>query len=142
MCVPKGIDEAGVYEALETGAFFESETVGPDVFLGAGEVKCRVCHVKIAATHHGFVLFEVLEIGEEARVPILALGQAAQIAFGVGDIDRDYEIRGKLHREHTAFTVVALDTHIVAHGQRGNFRENRRASITPSVGPVPVLVGV
>ena len=66
--MPKGIDEAGVYEALEAGAFFESETVGPGVFLGASQVKCRVCHIKIAATYHRFVLFEVLEIGEEAGV--------------------------------------------------------------------------
>jgi hypothetical protein len=119
--MPKGIDEAGVYEALEAGPFLGSETVCPDVFLGAGEVDCGVCHVKIAATHHRFVLFEVLEIGDEASVPILAVGQTAQIAFGVGDIDGDYEVRGKLHHEHAAFAIMALDTYIVVHGQGGSF---------------------
>ena len=63
--MPKGIDEAGIEKALETSSFLGGETVRLDVFLGAGEVDCGVCHVKIAATHHRFVLFEVLEIGEE-----------------------------------------------------------------------------
>jgi hypothetical protein len=75
--MPKGIDEAGVYEALEAGPFFERETVRPDVFLGASQIKCRVCHVKIAATHHRFVPVEIFEVGEEASVPILAVGQTA-----------------------------------------------------------------
>src|SRR5262245_34280056 len=142
MCMPKGIDKAGIEKALETGSFLRGEAVCPEVFLGAGEVECGVRHVKIAATHYRFALFEVLEIGEEASIPILAVSQAAQVAFGVRDIDGDYEIRGKLYREHAAFVVVVLDTHIVVHGQGGNFRDNRRASVTPSVGPIPVLVGV
>ena len=42
----------------------------PDVRFGTGEIEGGVRDVQIPATHHGFVLFEVLEVGEQATIPI------------------------------------------------------------------------
>jgi len=142
MHIPKGIDEAGIKQALETGSFLRGETVRPDILFGAGEVESRVCYVKIAATYHRFMLFECLEISEEANIPILAVGQATEVAFGIGNIHRDHKTRRKLHRQHAALAIVTFHTHIVTYGQGSSFRENRRAGVAPPLSPIPVLVGI
>ena len=85
--MPKGIDQARVDKVLEANPFFAGKSMLPDVRPGVGEIESGVRHVEIPAAHHGFVLLELLELGQQAAIPILAVGKATQIAFGVGDID-------------------------------------------------------
>src|SRR5262249_2318823 len=115
MHMPKAIDQASIDKPLEASSFLNGEAMLPDVRPGVCEINGGVRDVKISAAPHGFVLVESFEIDEQTAVPILAVGKAAQITFGVRDIHRDHEAGGKLHGEHAALVVVAFHPQAVVY---------------------------
>ena len=77
--------------------------------LRVGKVNFGVRHVQVAAKNHGFARLELFEKTQEGAVPLLAIGQAAEIAPGIGHIHIDEEEARKLGGENAAFRVMLRD---------------------------------
>ena len=132
------VDEAGLDQGAEPGAFLRGEPVVLHVRLRIRQVDLGVGHVQVAADDDGFGLFQLLEIREEVPVPLLAIGQAGEFAPGVGHVDVDEVERGELRRQHPALVVVLQMADAAGHFERGGFREDGGAGITLLLRPVPV----
>ena len=135
---PERVQEAGVHEGTEALTLLDGEAVVADVGLGIGEVQFGVRDVEVAAEDHRLFLFQLLEVGEEIPVPLLPVGQAGQIALGIGHIDIDEEEALGLGGEHAAFLVVLDDTQVRGNGKRAVFDEDGSAGVAALLGAVPI----
>ena len=74
----EGIHKTCIQELLETFALLVGETGIFAVGLRVFEVDFAVCHIEVAAEHNGLACFQLLEIGTQVLVPLLAIVEAAQ----------------------------------------------------------------
>src|SRR6266545_2640606 len=102
----KRVEEAGLHERAEAGAFLGREAVVLDVGFGVGEVNLGVRRIEIAAEDYRIFLFQFLEVTEKGAIPLLAIGEAGEFAFGVGHIGVHEKELGELRGEHAALLVV------------------------------------
>jgi len=133
----EGVEEAGIDEGSEAVAFFNGEAVVADVGLGVGEVDLGVSDVEVAAEDDGLFLFQRFQVREEVAVPFLAIGEAGEVALGVGDVNVDeVEVVG-LGGEDAAFLVVFDDADVGLDGEGAVFDEDGGAGVAALLGGVP-----
>jgi hypothetical protein len=140
--VAEGVDEAGLDEFGEAGAFFGGEAGAFEVSFGAGEVDFLVGDVEITGGHDGFAFgFEGFEVFAEGDVPFHAIGEAEEFIFGVGGVDGDEEEVGEFEGDDSAFFVAfgaffAADSEADAEGF--GLGEDGGAGVAGFFGGVPV----
>src|SRR5271165_400857 len=153
---PKGIDEAGIHEILESGALLVRETLLAAIGFRVGQIEFGVRDIEVAAKNDRLGFFQLLAIGEKGRIPLFeAQTQAAQIILGVRRVDR-HDIESVEFSRHDAalFGTVALQFvgeaeapcefsgKAVDDGQRSLLGKNSGAGISLLDGGIPVLMVV
>ena len=134
----KSIQEAGFHERSETGALLHGEAVVLHVRFGMREIDLGVRHIQVTAENDGLSPFQFAEEAQENDVPLLAIGQAAEVALGIGDVDVHDKKVLKLRGEHAAFVIVFRDTDVRRDFQWAEAGEDGRAGITLAAGAVPI----
>ena len=104
--VSEDVDEAGVEDLVEAGAFFVGEAWAAAVGVWAGDIDFLVGDVEVAGEEDWFALFEGLDVGEEGGVPLEAVGEASEFGLGVGGVDGDDEAGGEFGGDDAALVVV------------------------------------
>ena len=75
-------------------------------------------HVEVAAENHGLFLLQLFEVTKKIPIPLLAVGEPCEFAFGVGHVNIDEKKIGELGGEHAAFLVVLGDADVRRDLQR------------------------
>ena len=71
--------------------------------------------IEIATKDDRLAEFKILAVLKEVSIPLLAIGESAQLVLGVGSVDGDEMKIGKLSCDNTPFGVVLLDANAVAY---------------------------
>ena len=133
----EGVDEARPEKIPKAGALLVGEARAADVLLRPGQVDLLVCHVEVAAKHHGLPLLQLLRVGQQRPVPGLAKIEARQLRLRVGHIDADHETVVKLRRERAALGVVGRRADPVRDRERLALHQQRRAAVPFLLGRIP-----
>jgi len=102
----KGVQEAGVEDAVEPGALLVGETGVAPVLPRIREIDFPVGAVEIPAEHDRLRVGEPLQVGEEIEVPPLAVVEPGKSPLRIRRVDRDEVKFGEGQRDEASFAVV------------------------------------
>ena len=136
------VDEAGVEDLVEAGAFFVGEAWAAAVGVWAGDIDFLVGDIEVAGDEDGFAFFEGLDVSEEGGVPLEAVGEACEFGLGVGGVDGDDEAGGEFGGDDAALVVVGGDADASGDGEGLGSGEDGGAAVARFGGWVPCEVPV
>ncbi len=96
--------------------------------------------IEVAAVYDGLFLVVVREQVRDVAVPGLAVGDSAQVPFGIGNVGRGYIELGKFSHDEAAFAVVFGQAHPHFDAQRGFFGNQCGAAVALLFGRMRIHV--
>ena len=86
---------------------------------------------------HGLFTFELLEVAQEIRVPLLAVSQTREFALRIGHVGVDEEEVAELGGQHPAFAIGLRLADAPGDAQRRGLAEQGGAGVTLLFRAVP-----
>jgi len=100
------------------------------VRLRPGQVDGLMGHIQIPATHHGLLPRQLLQVGAERHIPLLAEGQPLEPGRAVGRVHGHEVEAAEIRGRHPAFIVHSVDADAMGHGFRRLTGQDGRAAVS------------